>query len=206
MSNIEIKKAKIKNGIFLAYEFVEKTESYENKISTSSDAPIHEDLRSAFATLVPHFALLTEEVTKSEVHAAIQNGHETECLEKFTVSGFTFGGNGDTEGVVISGYKSLESGKVVNFNTPFQVFEDDDYDYSEELVKSVVHLKNEVFEYMEGKQAPKMLVGKLDFGDDDEEAFTMPADDFVAGLDLSEGTTVTVSTKRKRKEAEPAEE
>ena len=41
---IEIKKAKIKNRIFLAYEYIQKDHDVENKNSTSSDAPIHDDL------------------------------------------------------------------------------------------------------------------------------------------------------------------
>lgn len=176
MSNIEIKKAKVKNGIFLAYEYVEKTENYENKISTSSDAPIHEDLRSCFQRLVPHFALLTEEVVKSNViEDAISGILEDEpALAKFSVTGFTIGGNGDTEGVTLTGHKELESGKLVSFNTPFQLFADEDYEFSEQLARTVGDLQTEVYEYMEGKQAPKMQVGKLDFGDDDEEeAFAM---------------------------------
>lgn len=165
MSNIEIKKAKIKNGIFLAYEYVEKTDNYENKIATSSDAPIHEDLRSAFQSLVPHFTFLTEETKDFNL--------DEETLAKFKVTGFTIGGSGDTEGIVISGHKKLESGKVVNFNTPFQIFDDEEYAYGDDLRGDVEHLKNEVYEYMEGKQAPKMQVGTLDFGDDDDDAFTM---------------------------------
>lgn len=39
--SIEIKKAKIKSRLFLSYEYVEKASDVENKISTSSDAPIH---------------------------------------------------------------------------------------------------------------------------------------------------------------------
>lgn len=202
MSNIEIKKAKVKNAIFLAYEYVEKTENYENKISTASDAPIHEDLRNAFDALIPHFALLTEEVSKAEVNEAIQYGDKPECLDKFSVSGFTLAGTGDTEGVVISGHKSLESGKVVNFNTPFQLFDDEDYDYSEELVKSIESLKNEVFQYMEGKQAPRMQVGSFDFEDEDE-AFALPAginpvQELLEGLDEAVSIEVSVNGTTKK--------
>lgn len=175
MSNIEIKKAKIKNGIFLAYEYVEKTENHENKITTSSDAPIHEDLRDCFDRLAGHFSLLTEQLDMERVEGAIQYGDKPECLDKFSVTGFTIGGTGDTEGVTISGYKKLESGNVVNFNTPFQTFEDEDYPYSDELYKAIDRARTEVYEYMNGKQAPKMTVGKLDFvDDDDDEAFALP--------------------------------
>ena len=58
---IEIKKAKIKNRIFLAYEYIQKDHDVENKNSTSSDAPIHDDLQNAFNELIPHLVLICEE-------------------------------------------------------------------------------------------------------------------------------------------------
>ncbi len=193
MSSIEIKKAKIKNGIFLAYEYVQKADDIENKITTSSDAPIHEDLRGAFGRLVPHFALMTEEVNEFDVDGVIRQDEEAECLAKFEVTGVTIAGTGDSEGVVISGYKTLESGKVVNFNTPFQKFEDE-YQYSEELYNAVAMVRTEVYEYMEGKQAPRKEVGSFDFGDEDEEAFSMPnpADEILNNL--PENVEVSISS------------
>ena len=168
--SVEIKKAKIKNGIFLSYEYVEKTSDTENKISTSSDAPIHEDLREAFQALVPHFGLLTEEFS------TFSNDEETR--NKFKVTGFTIGGSGDTEGIVISGHKKLESGKVVNFNTPFTKFDEENYDHIDELNHAIECLKSEVFEYMEGKQAQRSDVGTFDFPEDDEqEAFSLSGDE-----------------------------
>ncbi len=146
---IEIKKAKIKNRIFLAYEYIQKDHDVENKNSTSSDAPIHDDLQNAFNELIPHLVLICEE-------EKLKNLELTDKLvTKYKVTGFAIAGSAENEGVVISGHKILESEKVVNFNTPFISFGDEDYAYIKELSQSVERIKDEVLEYMEGKQAPK---------------------------------------------------
>ena len=101
---IEIKKAKVKSGMFLAYEYSERTLAAHNNIATSSDAPIHPDLESAFKKLIPRFALLTEEVSQGIVAGTIESSKPFhELLDKFTVTGFSIGGSGDSEGVVIIG-------------------------------------------------------------------------------------------------------
>lgn len=166
---IDIKKAKIKNRLFLSYEYTAKENDVENKISTSSDAPIHEDLQNAFDSLIPHLVSICEEEIIKSVDAS-----EVERLHvKYSVTGVTIAGSEDSEGVVISGYKTLASEKVVNFSTPFQKYSDEDYPFTNDLYNSVETLKAEVLEYMDGKQAERMKVGVLDFGDDDDEAFSM---------------------------------
>jgi hypothetical protein len=155
-----ITSAKIKNKLFLAYGYTERAGDIENKITTASDAPIHIDLQNAFNRLTTHFAFICEEISEDLARTSISN-FDTDIdlsenpLKKFKVNGFTIGGSGDSEGVVISGNKSLESGKVVNFNTPFIKWEDD-YLFSSELTDAMDILKSEVYEYLEGKQAPKL--------------------------------------------------
>lgn len=157
--NITIKKASIKNSMFLAYEYDQSVNSTKNIIKTSSDAPIHDDLRDAFHSLTPHFALICEEIDEKTAQEAIENPDEVleeeNPLLKYKVSGFSIGGYADNEGATISGSKRLENGRVVNFNTPFLKFEDShEYQFMEELVSAINHLKSEVYEYLEGKQAP----------------------------------------------------
>jgi len=157
--NITIKKASIKNSLFLAYEYDQSVNGTKNIIKTSSDAPIHDDLRNAFSALNPHFALICEEVSENIVEHAIEHPDailaEDNPLRKYKVSGFSIGGTGDGEGVTISGSKTLESGNVVSFNTPFLKFEDaHHYKFMQELVEAIDELKSEVYEYLEGKQAP----------------------------------------------------
>lgn len=208
---IEIKKAKIKNRLFLAYEYTATENGTENKISTSSDAPIHDDLQSVFNAFIPHFALITEEVKiddkiRDSITGATEGNILPETLDKYSVTGITVAGSDDSEGVVISGYKELESGKVVNFNTPFQMFSDEDYEFTSELYECVENWKSEVMEYMNGKQAKRNQVGTFDFGDEEEsESFKIPETDeegytdITGKFDLPEGMKVSVKTSKSKK-------
>lgn len=170
---IIVRKAKIKNDMFLAYEYSERTITAKNNISTHSDAPIHSDLRNCFKTLIPHFALLTEEVSK-EIGERIFEYNEPipeEMIHKFSVIGFSIGGTGDGEGVTLIGNKELNTGKRVSFNTPFQRFYDDSenaYPYTRELNEAITATINEVELYMNGKQAdPPMRSLFDDYGDEE---------------------------------------
>lgn len=165
--------AKIKNKLFLAYGYSQRVDGIENKITTSSDAPIHIDLKNAFLRLIPHFAFICEEITEDVARTAIKTGfikndEEENPLNRFDVGGFSIGGSGDSEGVTISGSKWLQSGKLVNFNTPFIKW-DDDYEFGDELIEAVDILKSEVYEYLEGKQAPKLQQAMTFMSEEEDE-------------------------------------
>lgn len=156
---ITIKKASIKKVLFLAYGYDHFVNSTKFSHNSSSDAPIHDDLREAFQNLIPHFAFICEEINESVCRQAINDIKKgivydlgMDPLYKYDVTGFTLGK--DSEGVTISGNKSLESGKSININTPFIKWEDVDYPFMKELLESVDLLKSEVYEYIEGKRAP----------------------------------------------------
>lgn len=173
--NITIKKASIKNRLFLAYSYEQMVSNRTDSVSTSSDAPIHDDLRTAFNALIPHFAFICEEITENVCREQINNYEQgivysdplANPLKKYTVKGFSIGGSGDSEGVTISGNKMLESGKIISFNTPFMKWSDE-YSFANELINSVDLLKSEVYEYLEGKQAPKAQQS-MTFQQDEEE-------------------------------------
>ena len=175
--NITIKNASIKSTIFLKYgydHFVNSTK-YSHP-STTGDAPIHDDLRDAFAALTPHFAFICEEISESMCKQSItdfENGvfykdEEVDPLRKYDVIGFALGK--DSEGVTIIGTKKLDSGKSININTPFLKW-DDDYAFSSELIAAVDLLKSEVYEYIEGKRAPaqNQTMDMFETDIDDEE-------------------------------------
>lgn len=154
---IEIKSAKVKSDLFLAYSYTQKEEHRVNNHDTKSDAPIHPDLRHAFNNLVPHLILLAGQTMKEDAVSILSNESETteEMLENYKVTAFTIGGSGESEGVTITGYKILANGKKINLNTPFTKFHDDNdsYAYDSELIKTIEDLKEEVLAYMSGKQA-----------------------------------------------------
>lgn len=209
--SIKITNAKIKSRLFLSYGYSVKENNIENKIPTcSSDAPIHEDLERAFDNLIPHFIIITEE---SEITDKLRNlitrpNNEDFILpedieKKYKVTGITISGAEDNEGVTISGLKYLKTGKSVSFNTPDKKFDDEEYEFTDELYQAVEHLKSEVLEYMDGKHGTKMVVGSFNFDEDDEEndSFKLPEDNDIQSIkdqlskDLK-GVTVVVSGSR----------
>ncbi|QDP86046.1 hypothetical protein FNJ88_11000 [Chryseobacterium sp. SNU WT5] len=211
MSKIEIKKAGIRGGIFLAYEYNMEDNGVSAKNKTQSTAPIHDDLRGAFEKLIPHFILLTEELPTDRMKDIIEKGEllPEDIEKKYQVTDFELGGSEDAQTIRITGFKVLSNDKSVSFSTPSQkLYEEktDGYKFDEYLREILEVILSEVLEYMDGKQAPRSETGTLDFGDeDDDEAFSMPSD-VIKDLknNLPEGVTVEVSTsKSKKRIAEP---
>lgn len=170
---IEIRKASITSGIFLAYEYIIQENNVSNKNKTQSTAPIHDDLRNAFKKLIPHFILLTEEMSEDRMKGIIENNLllPEDIENKYQVSSFALGGSEDNQTITISGFKVLSNDRIVSFSSPSQkLYEDraDGYKFSEELREALEHLVSEVQEYMDGKQAPKTNVGTFDFPEDEE--------------------------------------
>lgn len=172
---LTIKNASIKRIMFLKYGYDHYVNNAKFTHSSSGDAPIHDDLREAFQSLIPHFAFICEEINEAvcrqaihDIRKGIIHDAETDPLRKYNVIGFTLGK--DSEGVTISGSKSLESGKTININTPFTAWDDTDYPFMVDLLESVDVLKSEVYEYIEGKRAPiKHQTIDMFENDDDEE-------------------------------------
>lgn len=191
--DIEIKKAKIKNRIFLSSEYVEKLNGVNKTRKEDSDAIVHDDLINAFQRLVPHFALLTEQVLESEVESIILNGKEIpeDLLQKIKVSGITVGGTGESEGITISGSKRLSNGKMINFNTPFTKWEavDEGYKFISELINVLEDLKDEVIAYMEGKQGTKAQTEMNFDGEEEDDAADFNIGGTEENQELEEATT-----------------
>lgn len=165
MSTVKIKKAKIKDEIFLEVEFTEELPGHSKKdTKLSCTVPIHQDLKDSFSKLHKHLAVLCDEVKpKGKVLANFDH----DSLVKFTVKGFSIGGNDENEGVTVSGFKDGEYG-IVNLNTPFTKWESDDYGYASELAEDIQACVYEVEQYLfEGKRAPEQQLA-MDFGEDDD--------------------------------------
>lgn len=179
MSNIKITKAEIKNRIFLKYWFIKSFGFKTNKNNTDSDAPIHPDLQQAFNNLIPHLALITEQVKKPDVVNVIDLKEDTpEELEKrFSIKSFEVSGSIDDESIKISGHRILKNGKRVAIETPITkrpTKDGDGYEFFDELVEKIEILKEEVFQYMEGKQAES---NQTNMFDQDEAEDFVPEDD-----------------------------
>ena len=159
-SNVKIKKAKIKDGLFLDVEFTEELPGHSKKdTKLSCTIPIHEDLKNAFINLHKHLAVLCDEVPTPK-----KKDFSTSEFASFKVNGFSIGGNDENEGVTISGNKEGTYG-FVNLNTPFKKWMDEEYPFINDLGLDVNRAINEVELYLfEGKRAPEQQL-EMDFAE-----------------------------------------
>lgn len=167
--DIEIHKAEIASRIFLKWDYTQNDAGRKTKVKASADAPIHEDLADAFQGLVPHFVLVTEMKKKSDVVKAIDlKSIPEKLIEKYRVTGVQIDDNKGDISYTITGYKILNTGKVVSFPTPkIRVSENEDtrYEFIDKLTDAIEVIKDEVLEYMDGKEAIREQQA-MDFGDD----------------------------------------
>lgn len=153
MENVKIKKANIREGLFLYVEFTEELQGHnrkENKIN--STVPIHEDLKNSFDALHRHLAILCDEVNVSK-----KSEFSELVFPAFDARGFTIGGSTES-GVTISGSKDGKYG-TVNLNTPFTKYDESEYPYMPELTLDIEACIYEVEQYLfEGKRAPEKQI------------------------------------------------
>jgi len=152
MEKVKIKKAKIKDSMFLEVEYTEQLPGHNKKDrKESSTVPVHEDMKHAFEQLHVHLAILCDEVKTPK-----RGDLEGISYPEFSVGGFTIGGSGENEGVTISGSKEGKYG-TVNLNTPFTKYEASDYPFISELAACIESCVYEVEQYLfDGKRAPEV--------------------------------------------------
>lgn len=141
--SVRIKKASIKDGIFLDVEYEKTVGDSSRSVKESCKAPIHDDLKDAFKKMDDHLCRLSEQYNKKGKLD----------IENVTAKGFTIGGSGDHEGVCLIGGRSVEGG-YLNIVSPFTKW-DSEYEYISELGEIVEECKNEVYLYVfEDKHQP----------------------------------------------------
>ena len=150
MNTVKIKKAKIKDLLFLDVEFTEDMPGFSKKdTKLTCTVPIHADLIKSFENLNRHLAYLCDEIKAPKL-----KDFETAETPTFTARGFSIGGSDENEGVTISGSKDGLFG-LVNLNTPFTKFEGVEYPFTSHLMADIEAAIYEVEQYLFfGKKAP----------------------------------------------------
>jgi len=144
--NTTIKKAQLKDNSFLSVEYSEQQADGFSVIKKECKIPVHQDLKDAFKELDKHLADLSFQHDRSG----------NLCTIDISCKGFTISGNGDNEGVTLTGVRILENDKVLNINSPFQRFDSDYYGYEStaDLIYCLDKCKEEVNAYLfAGKHA-----------------------------------------------------
>jgi hypothetical protein len=114
---------------------------------------IHPDLMAALQALRIHFAILSDYVTYAQCPDIAAPGPE--LTEKFHVNGYNIGGEDETLGFKISGYKITHRKVAQNWLTGFDKFEGSPearYQYIADLQAKLRVIEFEVDRYLSGQK------------------------------------------------------
>ena len=148
MSEINITKGKLlKNSVEVEYTSTLPGKKPKSCSEESDNLP-KQSLITAFDKLAIHAALCGEFINPvKNIDKA-----DPELIKDFKVTGFSLSEskkNGD--GVILTGHKTLSSGKILGFNTPTIHFEDDSenaYPHMGKLVSCIETCKDEIRAYL----------------------------------------------------------
>lgn len=166
-----IQKAKIKNSnLIVVYDESFTDEGYSNTIEKQCPQIVHADLRDRFDKLKVHLINVCEMPEASKINSSNIYDSDFKDFANYIITGYSHGGNDESAGVAITGQKLLKSGQVLNLNTPFIKFEDEEtYEFAGVLYTDIQGCDYEVEEYLFND---KWGVKQLDFDfDAPEEAF-----------------------------------
>lgn len=147
-----IEKAKLVKGETVDYNYT-KTDDQgaKSKGSESLKAPVHADLKQAYANLDIHLAIMCGYLKPAKVKDISLPAPE--LSEGFHVTSFSLGGDEDDPGVVISGHYLKPDGKPVILNSPFYRLagsEQSRYIFMDDLQARLERLDTEIRAYVDG--------------------------------------------------------
>lgn len=145
---MEILKAKVTkdNTLTASYRDENGTTTVEGKNLVTND------LKDAFSALTAHLAFLCEQ--KEADGKEFLEDLPKDIDKKLEVTGYTIGGEDESRGVTLIGKRFLKSNKVLNLNSPFTKFDDENepYQFAFELEQSIQACEYEVNEYLFNKK------------------------------------------------------
>lgn len=171
-----IKKASIVDGRRLTVSYTEKTANGVDGNTRKCSAPIHPDLRKAFANLDVHLARLCFQPLEQENPFYEPGKDFPEFVLPVHCIGFSITGNEDAEAVTLHGFRTLPNAKEISIESPSQKWEGDIYSYKdiEDLSECVMTCIGEVELYLfpseEWPNCKIELDNQLSLFPDDEES------------------------------------
>jgi hypothetical protein len=131
-SLLTIQKATVKKQL-LAAEFSEQLDlqSKPREFTMQGTELIHPDLEACFAQLVPHFCLLTEQLEEGLYEGNYWPEADESLPDHFSSYGVTGLIIGKKDGVTLMGFRTLESGKVLNLTGQYVSFAEQSEEFEE---------------------------------------------------------------------------
>lgn len=172
---IKIKKAKInKNGTVEA----SYTDAEGNEVTLKGKNKCHNDLRVAFACLVPFFADLTEQKEADLINWDNPQGDDNvDLLRKIDVTGISIGGDDSNRIITLTGRRTLFTSRILNLNSPGVEMDSEVFDWRhiDEFDMAVEAILFEVKEYLVNRKWEVVQL-EMNFDSDDPFAETAPTD------------------------------
>src|SRR6185437_7199420 len=163
-------KAAGEGGVSISYETFDDNGPLGTTKKEEKKAP-HITFINALQKLKGHLCIVAEEVNTSKVkkYADLKLTEQEEA--KFRVCGVTISHPGtEKESIIITGYKTLETGLGFVFNTPgirIESESDTAYPHIAELLETITEVRKEADDYLHGKFA--VVQGDLFEGDKKKE-------------------------------------
>ena len=130
-SLLTIQKATVKKQL-LAAEFSEQLDlqSKPREFTMQGTELVHPALERCFARLVPHFCLLTEQLSESADFWPSDEATDPlpEHFDPYSVTGLIIG---KKDGVTLMGFRKLESGKILNLTGQYVSFAEQSEEFEE---------------------------------------------------------------------------
>ena len=116
-----------------------------DEMSRKSSQVMHADMKAALNRLRIHMVCVCEQPEADQITDENVYNFDPEELENYEITGYSLSGSDDNAGVVITGKKLLKNGTVLNINTPFTKFEDEEnYPHGGSLLNDITGCNFEV--------------------------------------------------------------
>ena len=147
---MKITKAKLVKGTFLKVSFSDGNAEIE-KTYPHTEAPPR--LLKAFFSLNSHLCNLTEQY----------DGNGVPDFDNIACRGYSTKGDDEKEGIVLTGVRSLSSGKVIVLNSPFSTLDitDSEYPLIKVLVEALDRCRDEIESFMDNNKSQDEIQGRL---------------------------------------------
>ncbi len=162
--DIKIKKAKISRSGTVEAVYID---AEGNEIAIKGTNKCHNDLRVAFARLIPFFTDLTEQKEAAMINWDDLEGEETvEALRKMDVTGISIGGSEQSPFITMTGRRTLFTSRILNLNSPGVEMDSETFEW-EHIDDFDVAVQAVLFEVREYILNRKWEVAQLEFDFED---------------------------------------
>lgn len=167
---MKIKKAKLsKGGTVEATYFDEEG----NEITLKGKNKCHNDLRVAFARLVPYFADLTEQKEAERIDwDNLDSADNIDTLRRLDVTGVSIGGDDNNQFITLTGRRTLLTSRILNLNSPGVEMNSETFEWShiDEFDMAITNVLYEVEQYIAHRKW-EVVQREINFDGDPDDPF-----------------------------------